>query len=237
MDGLLWDRRVRGVAADLRRQSILLGGRDSAAIEGAQVPVAEVLAGRGIDGSPVGAVLGAALRVTADVPSQVTTWHTAPLQVLARLHLLAARDVSEPDDLGRPRTGATADDPLTLPEPPPAREAVARLDALSVVLTRPTQAPALVVAAVAHAELLATRPFTWGSGLLARAVVRLVLADRGIDPDLLIAPEHGIYTMGRSAYVGAIEAYMSGTPDGVAEWIVWHCGAIGYAAEQVRASL
>lgn len=236
-DSLLWDRRVRARAADLRRESMLTGGRESAAIEGAEVPLSEVLAGAGVDTSPVGAVVGAALRVTAEVPRQISTWHVAPLQVLARLHLLAARDVSGADDLGRPRSGDAADDPLHLPACPPAREAVARLEALSVVLTQPTAAPAVVVAAIAHAEVLASRPFAWGSGLVARAVVRLVLSDRGVDPDCLVPHEHGIRVMGRGAYAAAITAYMSGSPDGVAEWIVWHCGALGYAAEQVRANL
>jgi len=236
-DALLWDRRLRARAAEVRRDSILTGGRESAAIEGAEVPLAEVLAGGGVDGSPVGAVLGAALRVTAEVPTQVSTWHVAPLQVLARLHLLAARDMCPADDLGRPRTADHADDPLHLPRQPSAVEAVARLEALSVVLTSPTEAPALVVAAIAHAELLATRPFTWGSGLVARAVIRLVLADRGVDPDCLVPPEHGLRVMGRGAYAAALAGYISGTEDGVGEWIVWHCGAVGYAAEQVRASL
>ena len=43
----------------------------------------------------------------------------------------------------------------------------------------------MLVAAIAHGELMTLQPFRWGSGLIARASVRLVLASRGVDPDLL----------------------------------------------------
>ena len=49
--------------------------------------------------------------------------------------------------------------------------------------------------------------------------MRLVLAERGLDPDLLVMTDAAIYSIGRPAYVDAIRAYVSGTPDGVARWI------------------
>ena len=61
------------------------------------------------------------------------------------------------------------------------------------------------------------RPFAWGSGLLARASVRLVLASRGVDPSLFSIPEHGMLEMGRPAYVKALRAYATGTREGVSE--------------------
>ena len=237
IDALLWDRRTRGRAAELGMRSARLGARESAAIEGAEVPIDQVLAGTGVDSSPIGAVLGAALRVTLEVPNQVAAWHTAPLQALAALHLLAARDVLSADDLGRPRSNDEADDPLHLGPAPSSSEATARLDALARVLTLPTEAPALVVAAIAHAELMALRPFAWGSGFVARAAVRLVLADRSVDPGNLVSPEHGFRTMGRASYVAALRAYMTGTHSGMAEWLVWHAGAVGFSAAEARAAL
>ena len=86
---------------------------------------------------------------------------------------------------------------------------------LAQTLTTPTEAPAIVVAAIAHAELAVVRPFAWGSGLLARASTRLVLASRGVDPSLFSIPEHGMLEMGRPAYVNALRAYASGTREGV----------------------
>ncbi|CAB4914788.1 unannotated protein [freshwater metagenome] len=237
IDALLWDRRTRGRTAELSMRSARLGARESAAIEGAEVPIDQVLAGAGVDSSPVGAVLGAALRVTVEVPHQVAAWRTAPLQALAALHLLAARDVLAVDDLGRPRSNDDADDPLHLGPAPSSSEATARLDALARVLTLQTEAPALVVAAIAHAEIMALRPFAWGSGLVARAAVRLVLADRSVDPGNLVSPEHGFRTMGRASYVAALRAYMSGTQTGMSEWLVWHAGAVGFSAAEARVAL
>ena len=104
---------------------------------------------------------------------------------------------------------------------------------LAQLLTEPTEAPALVVAAIAHAELASVRPFAWGSGLLARASVRLVLASRGVDPSLFSIPEHGMFEMGRPAYVNALRAYSTGTSAGVSTWIVWQATAIALGAKAV----
>ena len=126
-----------------------------------------------------------------------------------------------------------ADDPLHLGPLPPAEAAAERLAALARVLTMPTEAPALVVAAIAHAEIAAVRPFAWGSGLLARASVRLVLAGRGVDPSLFSIPEHGMLELGRPAYVAALRDYASGTPAGVTSFIVWQATAVALGARAV----
>ena len=94
-----------------------------------------------------------------------------------------------------------------------------RLAGLAQVTTTPTEAPAIVQAAVVHGELVALRPFEWGSALVARAAARVVLAQRGLDPDLLLLTDAAIYSIGRPAYVDAVRAYLSGTPHGVARWI------------------
>ena len=49
------------------------------------------------------------------------------------------------------------------------------MDGLSGLLTAPTKAPALVVGAIVHGELLTLRPFGWGDGIVARAAQRLAL--------------------------------------------------------------
>jgi hypothetical protein len=112
----------------------------------------------------------------------------------------------------------------------------ARLALLADVLTTPTAAPALVVAAVAHGELAVLRPFRWGSGLISRAVVRLVLADRGVDPSLFSIPEHGFMELGRTSYVRALRSYASGTPAGMSDYLVWHATAIATGARAVEVS-
>ena len=225
VDALLWRRDVRGAAAEVAAASIERGARDSAAIDGADIAV--------VEDSPMGQVLDAALRLTAAVPTQVDVFAAAPLQALAHLHALTAIGFVPEDDLGRPRMTDTADDPLTLGPLLPPRAASERLALLATVLTTPTQAPALVVAAIAHAEIAIVRPFTWGSGLLARATTRLVLAGRGVDPSLFGIPEHGMLEQGRPAYVRALKGYASGTREGVGEFIVWHATAVALGAKAV----
>ena len=94
--------------------------------------------------------------------------------------------------------------------------------------------PALVVAAVAHGEVAVTRPFAWGSGLVARAMTRLVLAARGVDPDGITVPEAGLFAAGRTAYVEALKAYASGDPEGVGRWIVLHAETVRVGADESR---
>lgn len=228
VDRLLWDRGVRARAAEIASASALTGARDSAALEGADVSLEVMRAG--LDDSPLGRAVASSLAVTSAVPGQVDAWQRAPLQVLAHLHVLAARGFEEADDLGRPRRHDEVVDPLHTGSPLPWSEVSDRLVALADVLTQPTEAPAMLVAAIAHGELMTLQPFRWGSGLIARATVRLVLAARGVDPDLLGCPEAGMLSLGRGSYVAALRAYRSGEPAGVAEWIRWNASAIGFGA-------
>jgi hypothetical protein len=225
VDALLWRRDVRAAAAEVASASIQRGARDSAAMDGADVAV--------VDESPMGRVLDAALRLTAAVPTQVDVFGAAPLQVLAHLHAVTAHGFTPADGLGRPRSGEQADDPLNLGPAVGSAEAADRLALLAQVLTAPTSAPAMVVAGIAHAEVALVRPFAWGSGLLARAVTRLVLASRGVDPSLFGIPEHGMLEQGRPAYVQALRGYATGTPQGVADFLVWHATAVGVGARAV----
>ena len=207
---------------------MLVGARDSAALEGADVSRDSLRAG--LDTSPLGRAVAASLAVTSAVPGQVDAWQHSPLQVLAHLHMLAARGFDDADDLGRPRRDDAVVDPLHLGTAPSWEDIPDRLGGLADVLTTPTRAPAVLVAAIAHGEILALQPFRWGSGLIARCSARLVLASRGVDPDLLSCPEAGMLSLGRSSYVTALRGYRSGTPEGVSEWITWHCTAIGFGA-------
>jgi Fic family protein len=215
VDRLLGHRILRRRSAEVSAESALRGARASAALEGVSAPLEEVRAGLVSDPFVQGA-----LRVSASFGSLASTWRVAPRQALARLHVLAASE-SAADDLGRPRSSMEARDPLELGPPPSPAAVTDRLSSLSDLLTSPTSAPALVVAAITQGELLALRPFGWADGLVARAAVRLTLIDRGFDPKSLAAPEVGHAELG-PAYGEAARAYLSGTPSGVAQWVC-HC--------------
>jgi len=223
IDELLWRRDIRAAAAEVTAASRIQGARDSAAMEGADIAAAE--------NSPMGRVLAAAQAITGEVPAVVDTWTNAPLQALARLHSVVAFGQVTPEQLGRPRlAGEAPDDPLNL-GPAPDNTAL-RLTLLADLVADSTDVPALAVAAIAHAELAGARPFVWGSGLVGRAVVRVVLAARGVDPSLFSVPEAGMMNLGRPLYVRALRAYESGSVD---EYLVWFCQAIELGAQRASA--
>ncbi|MGH8867726.1 MAG: oxidoreductase [Actinomycetes bacterium] len=222
VDGLLGHRVMRRAAVEVATESALRGARATAALEGAGWTLSAVRAFEAADGLPGTEVVHGALRVTTQAPSLARTVDRAPLHALARLHLLAAADLQDEDSCGRPRGGGTVpDDPLGLGPAPDGDSVAVRLDALAELLTRPTDAPALVVAAVVHGEVLALRPFATGNGLVARAAERLVLHARGLDTRAVCAPETGHAEAG-PGYGDALRGYLSGTPAGVAGW-VRHC--------------
>ena len=236
VDGLLAHRVLRRGSAEVTAESALRGARASAELEGAGIEL-ERLRGQLMGGGTVtlpskderGALLvQGAVRLHADLGQLLVPWRHSPRQALARLHVLAAADlVPDTDALGRPRpAGAPCDDPVGLGPPPEPVEVAARLDGLARVLTGGTSAPAVVVAAVVHGELMALRAFGTADGLVARAASRLVLIDRGLDPKAVSAPEVGHVELGAAhgpgEYAAALRAYVSGGPDGVATWIV-HC--------------
>src|SRR3546814_13303006 len=55
----------------------------------------------------------------------------------------------------------------------------------------PTDAPAMLVAAIVHADLITAAPFASHNGIVARAAERLVLVARGVDEKSLLVPEAG----------------------------------------------
>jgi hypothetical protein len=116
-----------------------------------------------------------------------------------------------------------------LPHAPLPDEVSARLNALMDLLMAGTEAPALVVGAIVHGELLALRPFGRGDGIVARTAQRVTLVARGLDPKSLVAPEVGHAELA-DVYEEALRGYAAGTPAGVAGW-VRHCAdAVSVAA-------
>jgi hypothetical protein len=240
VDGLLSHRVLRRRSAEVTAESALRGARASAELEGAGIELerlrGQLLAGGTItlpSKDPRGArVVEGAVRLHADLGSVLTSWKHSPGQALARLHVLAAGDLVDAEALGRPRpVGATYDDPLELGPAPDPLEVSARLDGLSRVLTAPTVAPAVVVAAVVHGELLALRAFGSLDGLVARAASRLVLIARGLDPKAVSAPEVGHSEL-HYEYADAARGYIEGGPAGVAGWIDHCASAIALGARE-----
>lgn len=188
----------------------------SAALEGHRFELAEVR--EGIVTDPV---VQGALRVNLALDGLVAQWPRAPRQVLARLHVLAARGCPGVDEasLGRPSASAGP--------------AMARLDALCELLAAPAGAvPALLRAAVVHGELLVLGVFAGPNGVVARAAARLTVIANGLDPGGVLAVDE-VHLVREPEYVGCVNSFATGTPDGLRAWLK-HCAA---AAEVAAATL
>jgi hypothetical protein len=101
---------------------------------------------------------------------------------------------------------------------------------LSALLVGPTSAPALVVAAVVHAEIRAAAPFVSHNGIVARAAERLVLVGRGVDPKSLVVPEAGHLALSRE-YESNLRGYREGGQAGVHAWLLYAAEAYAAGAE------
>lgn len=209
IDRLLGHRILRRSSAEVSAESALRGARASAALAGSAYQLEAVRAG-GLDDP----VLAGALRVSAGLGAMVDTWRRAPLQVLARLHVLAAAGLVPAEQLGRPSAG-TGD----------------RLTSLAALVAERSAAPALVLAGVVHAELLTLAPFGSADAVVARAAYRLTLIARGVDPKAVSVPEVGHLELGRE-YDDALDGYRVGGPDGVGGWLRHCCAAVSLGAQE-----
>jgi hypothetical protein len=161
-------------------------------------------------------VLAGALRVAESLGGLLGTWQRAPLQALARLHVLAAADLSPASHLGRPRLSP---------------DVTARLNGLAQLITGGSQAPAPVLVAVVHGELLALAPFAAGNGVVARAAARLTLVSSGLDTKGLTVPEVA-HLRHDPQYRTALAGFASGGVQGIGEWIVHCCMALTAGARE-----
>ena len=208
IDALLRDRGLRRTTPELTADSLMRGAHASAVLEGSTSTLHAVREGLGDE------MAQSALRVSTEVLGLVPTLGTSPLQAVARLHTLAGKGVVADEDLGRPRDAAGA----------------ARLRELARLLTTPTGAPALLVAAVVHAELASAAPFVSHNGLVARAAERLVLVARGVDAKSLVVPEAGHLSL-RREYESNLVGYRDGGAAGVHAWLLYVAEAYARAAE------
>jgi hypothetical protein len=195
----------RGWAASAAEAS-LRAARASAALDGAALGPATR------EDAPVGPELAGAVRAAEETGRLLGVWRTAPLQAIARLHVVAAADLVPAErhaaELGRPRADAGVG---------------ARLGLLADLATGATSVPAPVLVAVVHGELLGLEPFRAANGVVARAAARLAAVAAGLDPKGLAVPEVGHLRRVRE-YRAAAAAFAAGTPDGIGQWLL-HCCA------------
>ena len=215
VDQLLGNRVLRRHSAAVTTESALRGARASAALDGVDVPLPQLRSGEAGDNP----VVRGALRVSAGLGEVVDTWLRAPLQVLARLHLLAAAGAAGSEALGRP---------VGRPE------AAARLNSLGRLIAGETTAPALLLAPIVHGELRALAAFGSADGIVARAASRLTLISRGLDPKSVTVPEVG-HLERRAEYDTALAGYATGTPEGIASWLRHCCVAVELGAREAAA--
>ncbi|MBL7496247.1 hypothetical protein I6A84_24980 [Frankia sp. CNm7] len=239
VDALLRHRVLRRRSAEVTAEASLRSARASAALEGHGVDLetlrtrlteaADGDAAPAADGD-LAATLGA-VRLYAELGSLTTAWERAPRQALARMHTLLGRGIVPDGALGRPRAAMAAADPLELGAAPGPAELSARLDGLVGLLVERTSAPAIVVSAIVHGELLALRPFGALDGMIARAAARLVLVGRGLDPKAVTATDVGHLEAGPgdgaagaevTAYRAAAAGYAHGGAEGLRGWLL-HC--------------
>ncbi|HEX5811104.1 MAG TPA: oxidoreductase [Pseudonocardia sp.] len=203
--------RARDAVVTLHHHPV---NRTGWAASAAEAALRAARASAALDGAPLAAgdpgavitdpVLAGAVRAAEGTGRLLGVWRTAPLQALARLHLLAAADLGDGEP-GRPVRGT------------------ARLAQLAELVTGGTAAPAPVLVAVVHGELLAVAPFPSANGVVARAAARLAAIASGLDPHGLAVPDVG-HLRAVAEYRRAADGFAAGTPDGLGEWLR-HCCA------------
>jgi hypothetical protein len=211
VDGALRNPALRRSGAVVAAEVSLRSAVASAALEGHRYELEDFRGGTVTD-----PVAQGALRVAREIGGMAQLWPKVPRQVLARVHVLAGRDVVPDGQLGRPV----------------GPEVMPRLSGVLTMVSGQGAVPALLLAAIVHGELLTLRPFAGPAGIVARAAARLTLVASGLDPRGLIAPEVG-HLAREPEYVGAAGAYATGTPDGVRAWVKHVATAVELAAAEI----
>ncbi len=212
--------RVHRHRANLRNwpvsaaESTVRGARCSSALDGGGTDLLAAAAG---DDPVLAGALRAGQALEGGTTSVTGVWRRAPLQALARLHSLAAVGLADgAGGLGRPRPGS---------------DVAERMDLLARLVTGGSAAPAPVLAAVAHGELLALAPFGSADGVVARAVSRLITIATGLDPHGLGVPE--VYWLRRvEDYRSAATGFADGSAEGVRGWLLVCCRALEDGARE-----
>ncbi|MGL5826501.1 MAG: oxidoreductase [Nocardioides sp.] len=201
IDVLLGDRGWRRTTPEDTVEALMRGARAAAVLASPEPGASGYPAGQ--DARLAGTKQDA-IRVSTMVLGQAPTFRDTPLQALAQVHAMAAATTPR-EHRGRPRDSESAH----------------RLQRLGALLRANAGAPALVVAAIVHAEIAAGEPFASHNCLVACAAERLTLVARGVDPASVLVPEAGHFML-RESYDAALAAYRAGglaVGHGAGEWL------------------
>ena len=240
---LRWHVALRRRWREARSESGIRCAVASGTMEGALVPTTvlrEAVAGRALTGAATGdpsldAVAGlwrAGARLESLMPDLVGRGRPeppSPRALLAGLH----RDVAGPlavagrlplGEVGTPRGPGDLPREGGPDDAPTGRALDERLAGILTLLDL-GGAPALVRAAVVHAEMVAVRPFTAANAAVGRLLVRHLVVRDGLEPTgTAVIDRYPARAPG--AYRDAAAAYATGTPDGVVDWVVWQAEAL-----------
>jgi hypothetical protein len=208
IDVMLRDRGLRRTSPETTAESLLRGAHASAVLEGSASTLAQVREGEGDE------IAQDVLRTSTELLGLAPLLGRSPAQAFARLHALVSAGLLPDDQRGRPRDA----------------ESAARLRDIGALLTRPTDAPALLVAALIHGELVTAAPFASHNGVVARAAERLVMVARGVDEKSLVVPEAGHLAL-RAAYESNLVGYAEGGAAGMHAWVLYAAEAFAAGAE------
>ena len=239
---LRWHQALRRRIPEAAAESRVRGARASAELDGARLSVdivRDLMRGASTwheERDPVEDVARGAIAATAETEHLAGVVLGAPLQALARLHVVAAQGLVPDAELGRPRVaGEECRELGDLGPALPAADVPARLEVLAELVRGSAALPAGIVAGIVHAEIATVRPFTRGNGVVARAMERLLVQACGLDPTGVAVPEWGYGSLGGPAYTGALAAYGIGSVDGVSLWLEHASNALtAGAAEGTR---
>ncbi|MGN0063900.1 MAG: oxidoreductase [Nocardioides sp.] len=208
IDVMLRDRGLRRTSPETTAESLLRGAHASAVLEGSGSTLAEVRAGEGDE------IATDVVRLSAEMLGLAPLLLTSPLQALARLHSVVAAGSLPTEMLGRPRDAESAQ----------------RLRTVAELLTASASTPALVRAAIVHAEIATAAPFSSHNGVVARATERLVLVTTGLDAKSLVVPEAGHLAL-RAQYESNLVGYRDGGQKGKHAWLMYAAEAYAAGAE------
>lgn len=224
---LRWHEALRRRIPEAAAESRVRGAWASAELDGARSTatiVRDLMRGarpHSDDPDPAERVIHGAIAATAESERLRKMVISSPRQALARFHTAAgALLVDDPSQLGRPRIeGEGCEEFSDLGPAPTGEDLRVRLDGIIELMKNASEAPALVVASIVHAEIASARPFVVGNGLVARAVERALIIETGLDPTGVAVPEAGHGSQGGPAYLGSLNGYAQGTQAGVGLWL------------------
>jgi Fic family protein len=113
--------------------------------------------------------------------------------------------------------------------PPPPEHVEPLLEDLCAFLNR-EDLPALVQAAVAHAQFETIHPFADGNGRVGRCLIHSVLRRRELATNY-VPPVSLMLATGRDQYIAGLTQYRDGEVD---EWCEFFCDATAYAAREAE---